>query len=87
MSQLAQAMIDHYAPGIRTPDLVAHLYATLTHEQATPDVVEAFSARVRYGKEFPTQGALMGYAALLDINTVELMGFEGSILLPEQASF
>lgn len=66
MDDLAQKMIDHYAPGIASEDLVTHLYIVLTGHVPTVDEVAHFVSQIGEGKTFPTQGALFSFAADLE---------------------
>jgi hypothetical protein len=77
MGQLAQHMIDFYAPGISSQQLVAYVYQQLTHETASADVVQSYVDQIGPGKAYATQGDLLAYAANLPINTggvVSIMG-------------
>ncbi len=87
MGELAQRMIDHYAPGIDTASLVAFLYQQLVHQAPSAAQVQAFADQVGPGHTFATQGDLFAYAAQLALNTVELSGFSSSPQLLDGAWF
>jgi hypothetical protein len=78
MGELAQKMVDFYAPGISSSDLVAYLYQQLTHETPTTDVVQSYVDQIGPGKTFATQGDLVAYAANLPINTAGVVSIVGT---------
>lgn len=79
IDKLAQALIDHHAPGITTADLVMHLYNSLTGTAASVAEIAYFLDSVGPDKAFETQGALFAYAANLPLNTENLAGIVGGI--------
>jgi len=79
MGDLGQAMIDYYAPGISSPELVAYLYQMLLGVPAPPEAVQAYVDQIGPGKPFETQGDLFAFAASLTENTIHMMDFVGSI--------
>ena len=79
MGELGQRMIDFYAPVVSSENLVAYLYVMLTGTVATSEQVQGFVDQVGVGKTFETQGALFAFAASLELNTVELVGFAGGL--------
>jgi hypothetical protein len=79
MGDLAQKMIDAYAPGISSPDLVSYLYQQLTHQAPTADVVQSYVDQIGPGKTFATQGDLVAYAANLSLNTDGIASIVGTV--------
>lgn len=70
---LAQRMVDGYARGASSADLVAHLYRTLVG--ITPDdaTVQTLAG------QFATAGDALACAATLSLNTEQMVGFTGSV--------
>ena len=87
MGDLGQRMIDYYAPGVSSETLVTHLYVMLTQSAPTTAQVQGFVDQIGPGRTFETQGELFAFAADLDLNTVHLAGFNGSIQALDQAWF
>jgi hypothetical protein len=79
MGDLAQKMIDSYAPGVSSSDLVAYLYQQLTHQAPTADVVQSYVDQIGPGKTFATQGELLAYAANLSLNTDGIASIVGTV--------
>jgi Ca2+-binding RTX toxin-like protein len=79
MGELAQHMIDAYAPGVSSNDLVAYLYQQLTHQAPSADVVQSYVDQIGAGKTFATQGDLLAYAANLSLNTDGIAAIVGSV--------
>ncbi len=79
MGILAQQMIDHYAPGVSSHALVAHVYTQLVHQAPSAEVVQSYVDQIGPGRPFATQGDLLAYAASLSLNTDGMAGFVGSI--------
>jgi hypothetical protein len=79
MGDLAQKMIDSYAPGVSSSDLVAYLYQQLTHQTPTADVVQSYVNQIGPGKTFATQGELLAYAANLSVNTDGIASIVGTV--------
>ncbi len=80
MSQLAQLMIDHYAPGVGTQALVRYLYGSLAGIQSpTPGQVDEYASQVGEGKAFATNADLLAFAAGLSLNTDRMGSFTGSV--------
>jgi hypothetical protein len=78
MGALAQHMIDTYAPGVASADLVAYLYAQLAHEQPSAQTVQSFVDRIGPGHQFATPGDLVAWAASLPVNAEAIAGVVGS---------
>jgi hypothetical protein len=87
MSELAQHMIETYAPGVSSASLVAYLYQQLVHAPASLQIVQSFVDQVGPGKTFPTQGDLFEYAANLSLNTDALVGIVGTVQQLDPAAF
>ncbi|HWI82289.1 Ig-like domain-containing protein [Ramlibacter sp.] len=79
MGELAQKMIDAYAPGVSSASLVQYLYVQLVHAEPSAATVQSYVDQIGAGRPFATQGDLVAYAASLSINTDHLVGFTGSI--------
>lgn len=79
MGLLAQQMIDHYAPGVSSHALVAHVYTQLVREAPSAEVVQSYVDQIGAGRPFATQGDLLALAASLPLNTDGMAGFVGSI--------
>jgi len=78
---LAQQMVDAYAPGASSPDLVAHLYRMLAGRSADDATVQALASH------FATGGAALACAATLSLNTEQMAGFTGSVQQLDPAWF
>jgi hypothetical protein len=87
MGELAQHMIDTYAPGVSSASLVAYLYQQLVHAPAPPQTVQSFVDQVGPGKAFATQGDLFSYAANLSLNTDALVGIVGTVQQLDSGAF
>ncbi|MDB5873252.1 MAG: calcium-binding protein [Ramlibacter sp.] len=79
MAQLAQQMIDHYAPGVSTPALVTYLYGSIAGISPTAGRVAEFADQVGAGKTYATNGDLLAFAAGLSINTDKMADFVGTV--------
>ena len=73
MGALAQQMVDEYASGASSADLVAHLYRTLAGTDPDQATVQALAG------QFATGGEALAYAATLSLNTDQMVGFTGSV--------
>jgi hypothetical protein len=87
MSDLAQRMIDHYAPGISTHDLVAYLYRQIVHTAASEQTVQSYVDQVGAGKAFATQGELVAFAASVSLNTDAVVTIVGTAQQLDPAAF
>lgn len=87
MGELAQKIIDSYAPGISSADLVSHLYQSLLHAAPTADVLQGLVEQIGAGQNFATQGDLFAYAANLTENTDLMVGFAGSMVQLDASFF
>jgi hypothetical protein len=76
---VATQMIDHYAPGIASADLVTYLYQQLAHEQPSAQTVQSWVDQIGDGRTFATQGDLVAYAASLPLNTDGIAAIVGTI--------
>jgi hypothetical protein len=91
--ELGQAMIDAYAPGISTRNLVIYLYEQLTHTVPTDAQVQFYVNDIGPysppgpGLYFPTQGDFLVYAAAHPLNTETMVGFTGSVQQLDPAWF
>jgi hypothetical protein len=73
---LAQAMLDTYAPGVPTADLVTYLYQQLTHTTPSSDQVQTWVDRVDHGT-VTRAGLVMGAVNAPEMIT-EMVGFTGT---------
>jgi hypothetical protein len=73
---LAQAMLDTYAAGVSTADLVTYLYQQLTHTTPSSAEVQPWVDRVDHG--VLTQAGLVVVAANAPEMTTEMVGFTGT---------
>lgn len=87
MADLAQAMIDHYAPGVSNSALVTYLYHQLAGVHPGAEVVQSIVDQIGAGRAFATQGDLFAYAAAHPLNTQGLAGFTGSVQQLDLAFF
>jgi serralysin len=78
MGDVAQAMINAYAPGISSADLVTHLYTMLVGVMPSAETVQMYVGMVGAGRSYETQGDLFAYAANLPLNTAQMAGFVGT---------
>jgi Ca2+-binding RTX toxin-like protein len=84
---LGQAMINTYAPGISTRDLVTYLYEQLTHTVPTDAQVQFYVNQIGPdspppsgpGFYYPTQGDFVAAVATNPLNTDAMVGFTGSV--------
>ena len=83
--ELAQAMINHYAPGVSDDQLVAHLWSTIVGAPIPLDMLAAYSGLIADGSF--TQASLLAFAANIDFNTVELIGVIGQTVGLDAAWF
>jgi hypothetical protein len=79
MGELAQQMMNQYAPGISAPELVAHLYQQIVHEQATAQTVQFYCDQVGPGQTFGTLSDLVAWAASQPVNTQPFAGLVGTV--------
>ena len=75
---LAQQMIDTYAPGVSNDALISHLFQTVAGIVPTQSQIDEFGALIGPGDAFETQGDLVAFAALLDLNTEEFSPIVGT---------
>ncbi|MGZ5195141.1 MAG: calcium-binding protein [Ramlibacter sp.] len=79
MSALAQQIVDFYAPGISSAALVAYLYGSIAGVTPTQAQVDQFANDVGPGKTYATNGALLAFAASLQLNTDKMVDFVGTV--------
>ncbi len=79
IAELAQSMLDHYAPGVASAELVAYLYQQVAGAPASAQVVQSFVEQIGAGKTFAGAGDVLAFAALHPLNTAGLVGFTGSV--------
>jgi hypothetical protein len=87
MGALAQHMIDAYAPGVASADLVASLYQQLAHEQPSAQTVQSYVDQIGPGHQFATQGDFVAWAASLPVNAGAIAGIVGSVQSLDPAWF
>lgn len=73
MGALAQQMVDAYAPGATTADVVAHVYAVLVGGRPDQATVQSLASL------FASGGEALAAAATLPLNTGLMVGFTGSV--------
>ena len=83
--ELAQAMINHYAPGVSDDELVAHLWSTIVGTPIPLDMLAAYTGLLADGSF--TQASLVEFVANHELNTVELVGVVGQTLALDPAWF
>lgn len=84
---LAQQMIDTYAPGVSNDALISHLFQTVAGIVPTQSQIDEFSALIGSGNTFETQGDLVAFAALLDLNTDEFSSIVGTPIALDLSQF
>lgn len=82
---LAQAMINYYAPGVPDEALVAHLWSTIVETPIPLDALQLYVGLVGNGTY--TQASLLELVATLDFNTVEITGIVGGSLVMDASFF
>jgi hypothetical protein len=82
---LAQAMINHYAPGVPDDAVVAHLWSTIVGTPIPLDMLAAYTGLLADGSF--TQASLVELVANIDLNTVELVGMVGQTVALDPAWF
>jgi Ca2+-binding RTX toxin-like protein len=87
MGELAQKMLDHYAPGIATDQLVASLYQQIAHAAPSAQTVQAFVDQVGAGKTYATQADLVAFAANLSLNVDGVASIVGTVQQLDPAAF
>ena len=85
LRDLAQAMINHYAPGVPDDALVAHLWSTITGTPIPFDALQLYVGLL--GNRTYTQASLLELVTTIDLNTVELVGIVGQTLALDPAYF
>ncbi|NRF72104.1 hypothetical protein HLB44_34485 [Aquincola sp. S2] len=84
LEDLAQAMINFYAPGVPNDVLVAHLWSTIVESPIPSDALALYTGLVNDGTF--TQASLLALVTTLDLNTVEV-GIVGQVLPLDPAWF
>lgn len=84
---LAQQMINTYAPGVSNETLIVHLFKTVAGITPTQAQIDEFSALIGPGKTFATQGDLVAFAALLDLNTDDFASIVGTPIVLDLSQF
>jgi hypothetical protein len=87
MGELAQQMIDAYAPGVSTHDFVAYLYAQLVREPADEATIQSYVDQVGAGRAFATAGDLFAYAASLPLNADAIVALAGTVQQLDPSAF
>jgi hypothetical protein len=78
MAAMAQDMVNAYAPGVSSGDLVTYLYQQLAHAQPSAETVQSYVDQIGPGHQFATQGDLVAWAASLPVNADAIAGIVGS---------
>lgn len=87
MAVLAQQMMNEYAAGMTSGEVIAHLYRQIVREQATVQTVEAYAAQIGPGAQYETLADLVVYAACHDLNTQHFASLVGTPQLLDPASW
>ncbi len=82
---LAQAMINHYAPGVPNDVLVTHLWGTIVGTAITLNDLATYVGLIDNGTY--TQASLLELVSVHPLNTVELVGVAGQTLTLDPAYF
>lgn len=85
LRDLAQAMINFYAPGVPDEALVAHLWGTIVETPIPLDALAQYVGLI--GSGVYTQASLLELVATLDLNTVEIAGIVGTTLTMDASYF
>jgi hypothetical protein len=87
MGELAQQMIDAYAPGASAHDVVAYLYQHLVQQPASEATVQGYLDEIGPGRTYATVGDLFAAAAALPLNADALVSFVGTVQPLDPAAF
>ena len=85
LTDLAQAMINYYAPGVSDEVLVAYLWGTIVETPIPLDALATYVGLVVNGTY--TQASLLSLVTTLDLNTSEIVGIVGVPLALDPAYF
>ncbi|WP_284618950.1 Calx-beta domain-containing protein [Aquabacterium humicola] len=85
LEDLAQAMINFYAPGVPNDVLVAYLWSTIIESPIPSDALALYTGLVNDGTF--TQASLLALVTTIDFNTVEIAGIVGQTLTLDPAWF
>jgi hypothetical protein len=83
--ELAQTMINHYAPGVPDEALVAHLWGTIVGGSISPEALAQYAGLLANGSF--TQASLLDFVASLSFNTDEIVAIVGTTLALDPADF
>jgi hypothetical protein len=78
LENLAQAMLNAYAPGIPNDALVAYLWGTIVEQPIPTDALALYTGLLDQGTY--TQAQIVALVTTLDLNTVEIAGIVGQTL-------
>jgi len=87
LEQLAQAMLNRYAPAVTASELVAYLYGTIIG--GVPSAADAayFSGQIGPGRLWDSLAEFITFVATHEANTARFVGFAGSAHALETAYF
>ena len=85
LRDLAQAMINDYAPGVSNADLVAHLWGTIIETQPSPRDLADVIALIDNGTF--TQASLVEFVATHPLNTEEIVHLVGQPVMLDPTYF
>ncbi len=85
LRDLAQTMINHYAPGVPDDALVAYLWSTIIETPIPPDMLSTLAGLVADGTI--TQSSLLEFVTTFGENTAEIVGIVGQTLALDPAWF
>lgn len=87
MSDLAQDIIDAYAPGITNQTVVTLLYQNIVGSMPSASEIQTFASMIGPGKTFETQGDIWLWASLLELNTNEFASLIGQPIMLNSSYF
>lgn len=82
---LAQAMINYYAPGVPDDAFVTHLWGSIVGTAISPADLATFTGLIRNGTH--TQASLLELVATLQLNTAEIVSVVGQTLSLDPSFF
>jgi hypothetical protein len=84
---VAQQMIDVYAPGVSNEVVIGRFYQNIVGVAASAETVAQLASQVGSGHDFATMGELFAFGAMLSPNTQEIVGIVGSIQVLDASFF
>lgn len=88
ITDLAQTIIDFYAPGgVSNEELVTLLYQNIAGVAPTQDIVDLYAGQIGAGETFANQAEIFAFAATIGENTAEFADLVGTIIVLDQSYF